>query len=56
MKEEHKAYLLDSILACIYNLTILGATYYIVFVLGHSGWWFLLAVAICSRPHNFKED
>jgi len=31
-------------LVILYNLTIIGATGYVVFGLGYSGWWFLLTL------------
>lgn len=32
----------------IFCLLVLGTTAYAVFWLGHSGWWFLLALMICG--------
>ena len=35
-------------LSTVCNLVVLGTTAYAVFWLGHSGWWFLLALMICG--------
>ena len=34
------------LVALLYNLVILAATGYVVFGLGHSGWWFALAFCL----------
>lgn len=34
----------------LYNLVIILLTGYVVFVLGRSGWWFLLAILILVSP------
>lgn len=39
-------------MSMVYNLIILGFTSYIVFGLGHSGWWFLLAVMLMTVPSS----
>jgi len=36
----------------VYNLIIMSGTAYIVFWLGHSGWWFLLSYLFLMR---FKD-
>ncbi|MET4187636.1 hypothetical protein ABIB86_000415 [Bradyrhizobium sp. JR1.7] len=38
-----------------WNGTILVGTAYIVFVLGYSGWWWLLAVVLMSGSANATE-
>jgi hypothetical protein len=40
------------LLVLLYNAVILGFTAYVVFWMGHSGWWFLLAVLLL---HSFKS-
>lgn len=45
---------LNILLLAIYNLTILAGCSYIVFGLGHSGWWFLLALACMGTSK--KDD
>lgn len=34
---------------------VLGGTGYAVFVLGHSGWWFLLAVILSGAAYSPKK-
>jgi len=33
----------------LYNLAIIFGTAYLVFGLGHSGWWFLLAIILLAK-------
>ena len=41
----------------IYVLIVLGACGYVVFGLGHSGWWFLLALIFIEiSPKADKKD
>lgn len=43
------------VIALIYfawNIIVLGTTAYVVFWLGHSGWWFLFALICCG---SFSE-
>lgn len=42
--------------ALLYNLLILGATGYVVFGLGHSAWWFLLAVCLLVSGTDDKKE
>jgi hypothetical protein len=35
-----------------YEALVLGGTGYAVFVLGHSGWWFLLAFGLSSSAYS----
>ena len=39
-------------ISTMWNVLVLGVTAYAVFWLGHSGWWFLLAVLLL---HSFKS-
>lgn len=42
----------------IYEAIVLGGTGYAVFVLGYSGWWFLLAIIMSGsqiQPHQWKS-
>lgn len=39
---------METLIIAIYNLAILGGTSYFVFGLGHSGWWFLLALMLMA--------
>jgi hypothetical protein len=41
------------ILTILYNLSILLGCGYVVFGLGYSGWWFLLAICCLA---SFKRD
>lgn len=44
------------ILAWLYNVLLISGTGYVVFVLGHSGWWFLLTlVLLCSPSKGFAR-
>ena len=36
----------------LYEGLVLGGTGYAVFVLGHSGWWFLLAALLSSGAYR----
>lgn len=36
------------ILMWVWDAAIIGGIGYAVFVLGHSGWWFLLALMLCA--------
>jgi len=38
------------IMSLLYNLAVILLTGYVVFVLGRSGWWFLLAIFILVSP------
>lgn len=38
-----------------WNLTILGVTAYVVFWMGHSGWWFLLAVFLLWTTKSSED-
>jgi len=41
----------------IYVLIVLGACGYVVFGLGHSGWWFLLALVLIEiSPKTNKKE
>lgn len=42
----------------IWDVGIMGGCAYLVFWQGHSGWWFALAVIICSssyKPERWKR-
>lgn len=41
-------------MVCGWNGAVLGVTAYAVFWLGHSGWWFLLALLLL-RPFGRSE-
>ncbi len=43
------------LLACVYNLLLLAGTAYVVFVLGASGWWFLLTLCLMASYKKDKE-
>lgn len=43
-------------LVLAYNAAILGVCAYAVFWLGHSGWWFLLALILCAKAGSGKND
>ena len=43
-----KATVLVIAMILIYRLLVLGACAYTVFWLGHSGWWFLLAIPLAK--------
>lgn len=47
------ALVLLALMAC--NMVILGTTAYVVFWLGHSGWWFLLALCLCGGSLETAE-
>lgn len=36
----------------VYEGLVLGGTGYAVFVLGHSGWWFLLALPLSAAAYS----
>lgn len=38
-----------------FRAAILGVTAYAVFWLGYSGWWFLLAIILCSGSDAAEE-
>ena len=49
-------YLAFLIYILIWDIGILLGTFYAVFILGYSGWWFLLAFALCClsfTPRHF---
>ena len=46
------AYLTYLIYILAYESLILGGTAYAVFVLGHSGWWFALAVILSGLAYK----
>ena len=48
------AFIFAAILA--FNTIVLGTTAYAVFWLGHSGWWFLLALMIRGSANTRRED
>ena len=45
-------YLTYLIYIIIYETLVVGGCAYAVFVLGHSGWWFLLAVAMSGSAYS----
>jgi hypothetical protein len=46
------SYLTYLVYILVYQLIVLGGTGYAVFVLEHSGWWFLLAVLLASCAYK----
>lgn len=38
----------------LFDASVLGFTAYVVFWKGRSGWWFLLAMILCSSESLFK--
>ena len=47
---------LDNILCWVGNLIILSALFYVVFVLGHSGWWFAIFVIFHFTESHKQYD
>jgi len=47
---------MNLLVACIYNLVILGGTAYLVAEKSWSGWWFLLAIACCATISRGNKD
>lgn len=43
---------LSALLVFLYNADILAATGWVVFIKGHSGWWFLVAIMLLA---SFKS-
>jgi phosphatidylglycerophosphate synthase len=43
---------ITNILSVIGNLIILGALFYVVFILGYSGWWFALFLLFHFRSEK----
>jgi len=43
----------------LFETLVLGGCGYVVFVMGYSGWWFVLAIAISTcqmKRHNFFNE
>lgn len=43
---------MTAIMVILYNALLIGACGYVVFGLGHSGWWFLLAAVLTMSLEN----
>ena len=54
MKDNSALVLIVAILIS-FNAAVLGTTAYVVFWLGYSGWWFLLALLLMSGASNVKS-
>jgi len=44
-----------AIYSILYESLVLGGTGYVVFFMGHNGWWFLLAVLMSSNQLKAKS-
>lgn len=48
--------IITNLLKTIWNVYVLTGTYYIVFCLGYSGWWFLLALVLLANYSSYTLD
>ena len=51
----NSAYWTYLIYILVFETLVLGGTGYAVFVLDHSGWWFLLAILIGSMAYSPRK-
>jgi hypothetical protein len=56
MKKLESNIIIAACLVIIYNLCILAGTFYAVFILQHSGWWFALAFIMMASLDTDKEE
>ncbi len=50
------AELLATMLVMVWLAFVFGTTAYVVFGLGHSGWWFVLAAIVALIPLRGDDD
>jgi hypothetical protein len=50
-----KNYKFDTIMLFLWNGLIIGGCSFIVFGLGHSGWWFLLSLILLAKRSDEDE-